>query len=90
MLRRCWVLYGHLDSSSIKGKHAGKKVKKGEVIGRIGDTSENGGWTGTHLHFQVAMNPPVTHDMPGVVSLNSRENALLEYVDPRYILGELY
>jgi len=28
--------------------------------------------------------------MPGVVSLKDRENALLEYVDPRYVLGELY
>eukprot|EP00985_Skeletonema_marinoi_P032366 scaffold39117_cov148-Skeletonema_marinoi.AAC.12 len=87
---KCWVLYGHLDANSIKGKHVGQKIKKGEVIGRIGDTSENGGWTGTHLHFQVAMTPPQTHDMPGVVSLKDRENALLEYVDPRYVLGELY
>ena len=88
--KKCWALYGHLDSNSIKGKQVGQKVKKGEVIGRIGDTSENGGWTGTHLHFQVAMTPPPTHDMPGVVSLKDREAALLEYVDPRYILGELY
>lgn len=87
---RCWALYGHLDANSIKGKHAGQKIKKGEVIGGIGDTSENGGWTGTHLHFQVAMTPPPTHDMPGVVHLKDREDALLEYVDPRYILGELY
>mmetsp|Transcript_8685 Transcript_8685/g.13465 ORF Transcript_8685/g.13465 Transcript_8685/m.13465 type:complete len:336 (+) Transcript_8685:114-1121(+) len=87
---KCWVLYGHLDANSIKGKHVGQKIKKGEVIGRIGDTSENGGWTGTHLHFQVAMTPPQTHDMPGVVSLKDREGALLEYVDPRYVLGELY
>jgi len=87
---RCWALYGHLDANSIKGKRAGQKIRKGEVIGRIGDTSENGGWTGTHLHFQVAMSPPPTHDMPGVVSLKDREDALLEYMDPRYILGELY
>lgn len=87
---KCWALYGHLDANSIKGKHVGQKIKKGQVIGRIGDTSENGGWTGTHLHFQVAMTPPSTHDMPGVVSLKDREDALLEYVDPRYILGELY
>mmetsp|Transcript_6726 Transcript_6726/g.9804 ORF Transcript_6726/g.9804 Transcript_6726/m.9804 type:complete len:325 (+) Transcript_6726:113-1087(+) len=87
---KCWALYGHLDANSIKGKHVGQKIKKGEVIGGIGDTSENGGWTGTHLHFQVAMTPPSTHDMPGVVSLKDREDALLEYVDPRYILGKLY
>lgn len=45
---------------------------------------------GTHLHFQLAVHPPKTHDMPGVVTLTSRDEALLEYVDPRYVLGELY
>lgn len=88
--RKCWALYGHLNADSIKGKHVGQKIKKGKIIGGIGDTSENGGWTGTHLHFQVAMTPPPTHDMPGVVSLKDRDDALIEYVDPRYILGELY
>ena len=87
---RCWALYGHLDAYSIKGKHTGQKIKKGEVIGRIGNTSENGGWTGSHLHFQIALHPPETHDMPGVVCLKDREDALLEYVDPRFVLGELY
>ncbi len=46
---------------------------------------------GTHLHFQLAVHPPKTqHDMPGVVALADRDEALLEYVDPRYVLGELY
>ena len=45
---------------------------------------------GTHVHFQLAVNPPPTHDMPGVVALSDRDEALLEYVDPRYVLGELY
>jgi hypothetical protein len=45
---------------------------------------------GTHLHFQLAAHPPKTHDMPGVVTLTGRDEALLEYVDPRYVLGELY
>lgn len=45
---------------------------------------------GTHLHFQLAVHPPKTHDMPGVVTLTGRDEALLEYVDPRYVLGELY
>ena len=31
-----------------------------------------------------------THDMPGVVSPVDRDEALLEYIDPRYVLGELY
>jgi murein DD-endopeptidase MepM/ murein hydrolase activator NlpD len=87
---KCWALYGHLDANSIKGKSEGQKIDKGEVIGSIGDASENGGWTGYHLHFQLALHPPKTHDMPGVVALKDRETALLEYPDPRYVLGELY
>jgi hypothetical protein len=28
--------------------------------------------------------------MPGVVTLKGRDEALLEYLDPRYVLGNLY
>ncbi len=87
---KCWALYGHLDAKSIQGKSPGQKIMKGEVIGRIGNAIENGGWSGYHVHFQLAMHPPKTHDMPGVVSMKDREKALLEYPDPRYVLGELY
>ena len=45
---------------------------------------------GTHLHFQLGMHPPKTHDMPGAVAMANREEALSEYVDPRYVVGELY
>ena len=39
-----WALYGHLDAQSINRKRSGHPVKKGEVLGRIGDVHENGGW----------------------------------------------
>jgi len=42
--RKLWALYGHLDDKSIVGKKQGKKIKKGQVIGRFGDIHENGGW----------------------------------------------
>ena len=42
---KVWALYGHLDKSSAKMfKRVGKKVKRGEVLGRIGDVNDNGGW----------------------------------------------
>mmetsp|Transcript_36172 Transcript_36172/g.76022 ORF Transcript_36172/g.76022 Transcript_36172/m.76022 type:complete len:476 (+) Transcript_36172:241-1668(+) len=85
-----YALYGHLGAKGIQGKIPGQKIKKGQVIGFVGNTAENGGWTGAHLHFQLAVSPPKTHDMPGVVTLKQREEALLEYLDPRYVLGELY
>ena len=43
-IRKVWALYGHLDDKSIVGKSNGSKIKKGQVIGRMGDIHENGGW----------------------------------------------
>jgi murein DD-endopeptidase MepM/ murein hydrolase activator NlpD len=42
--RKVYALYGHLDNKSIKGIKEGRKIKKGQVIGRFGDIHENGGW----------------------------------------------
>ena len=44
--RRVYALYGHLSAESIKGKYSGKLIKRGQVIGSVGNTAENGGWTG--------------------------------------------
>jgi murein DD-endopeptidase MepM/ murein hydrolase activator NlpD len=93
---RVWALYGHLDKSAMKKKgeksrQAGDRVLKGEVLGSVGDTHENGGWIAPHVHFQLSMGPPdQPHDMPGAVSVEDRISALLKYPDPRYVLGPLY
>ena len=84
-----WALYGHLDSSSIAGKEVGQKISAGDVIAWFGDFSENGGWE-PHLHFQLSLIEPETHDLPGVVTAESREQALIDYPDPRLVLGDLY
>ena len=84
-----WALYGHLSSSSIEGKGVGEKISRGEVIGWMGDRHENGGWE-SHLHFQLSLFDPGTHDMPGVVSPGDRLEALIKYPDPRLVLGPIY
>ena len=84
-----WALYGHLDSKSIEGKKIGQKISSGEVICWMGDKHENGGWE-SHLHFQLSIIEPKTHDMPGVVDPKAREVALVEYPDPRLVLGPIY
>ncbi|MCH2259207.1 MAG: peptidoglycan DD-metalloendopeptidase family protein [Candidatus Thalassarchaeum betae] len=84
-----WALYGHLDAASIQGKTVGQKVSSGEVIARFGSYAENGGWE-PHLHFQLSLIEPETHDLPGVVAPEDREQALLDYPDPRLVLGPLY
>ena len=84
-----WALYGHLSAKSIKGKKIGQKVSRGEVICWMGDKHENGGWE-SHLHFQLSINEPETHDMPGVVDPKNRDEALENYPDPRLVLGPIY
>jgi len=93
-----WALYGHLDDSIVlhktnfigKQTQVGKKIRKGTIIGRMGDCHENGGWELPHVHFQISLSPPETHDMPGASSLDDRNKALLQYPDPRLILGPIY
>ncbi len=84
-----WALYGHLDAASIAGKQVGQPVSAGEVICWMGDKHENGGWE-PHLHFQLSLVEPETHDLPGVVAPRDRQQALLDYPDPRLVLGPLY
>ena len=88
--RHVYALYGHLSNNSIQDKTVGQCVAPGEVIGAVGDIHENGGWFIPHVHFQLSVKPPATHDMPGVVSLADRPKALMEYPDPRWVLGALY
>lgn len=84
-----WALYGHLNSNSVKDKKVGQRIKKGETIAWFGPKNENGGWE-PHLHFQLSLIEPKTHDLPGVVSLEDREQALRDFPDPRIILGPIY
>ena len=72
----------------IRGKFAGKNLSR-EVIGWFGDSTENGGWE-PHLHFQLSLVEPTTHDLPGVVAPEDREQALKKYPDPRLVLGPIY
>lgn len=46
------TLYAHM-SKVEKGIYAGKKVKKGQVIGYVGNTGLS---TGSHLHFEIRKN----------------------------------
>ena len=84
-----WALFGHLSAKSLEGKSIGQMLKPGEVIGWFGNKDENGGWD-PHLHFQLSLIKPKTHDLPGVVSFEDREQALRDYPDPRVVLGPLY
>jgi murein DD-endopeptidase MepM/ murein hydrolase activator NlpD len=89
-LQVLWALYGHLSNSTIGQSPVGKVLHRGQILGWIGDVHENGGWLHPHVHFQLSITPPITHDLPGVVSMADRDRALRQYPDPRIILGMLY
>jgi murein DD-endopeptidase MepM/ murein hydrolase activator NlpD len=84
-----YALYGHLSLKSLEVSIPGKKVLTGETIGWLGAPAENGNWP-PHLHYQLSWKDPGQADMPGVVSLENREEAVRTYPDPRKLLGEIY
>ena len=53
------VLINRLSKKSIEKCCIGQKVKKGEIIGYMGDRDENGDWA-SHAHFQLSINKPET------------------------------
>lgn len=87
--RPLWALHGHLSAASLTRSPVGRRFVAGEVLGWLGEPSENGGWP-PHVHFQLSVERPETHDLPGAVARAEREEALRRYPDPRSVLGPLY
>lgn len=86
---KIWVLHGHLSHASIESLKVDQFLKKGEMIARIGNQYENGGWN-PHVHFQISLQKPSCCDLPGAVSKVDQQKALEIYPDPRLILGPIY
>ncbi len=86
---RIYVLLGHLSAASLQRSPVGRRFRRGEVLGWLGDQDENGGWP-PHVHVQLSRERPSVPDLPGAVALADREAALWLYPDPRLILGPIY
>jgi murein DD-endopeptidase MepM/ murein hydrolase activator NlpD len=86
---KLWALYGHLSHASATHRSVGSRVKAGDIVGWLGEKSENGGWN-PHLHFQLSWVEPKVCDMPGTVNEKDLPAALQMYPDPRLILGPVY
>jgi len=84
-----YVLLGHLSTASLAHSPVGRRFAAGAVLGWLGLPAENGGWP-PHVHVQLAVERPATHDLPGAVAPAEREAARLRWPDPRRILGPLY
>lgn len=83
-----FALYGHLSIYSLDYSQPGKTVMAGDVVGWLGDETENGQWH-PHLHYQLSRIDPEEADMPGVVSAINREQAKAIYPDPEKVIGHL-
>ncbi len=82
-----YTLYGHLSRDLLPGLAAGQEVVKGQAIGRIGDSDENGGWA-PHLHFQITGDLlGQKGDFPGVAPARQRDIWLSLCPDPNLIAG---
>jgi len=84
-----WVLYGHLRLNSLDGLEKGQTFPAGHRLAFIGAEEENGGWP-PHLHLQLSIDKPEGYDLPGVVTQDERLQALIDFPDPRLIVGEVY
>ena len=83
----CYTLYGHLSRASLSDVKPGQKFRKGDRIGAIGDTEENGGWV-PHLHFQIITDLLGTQgDFPGVAAASERGVYTSICPDPNLLLG---
>jgi murein DD-endopeptidase MepM/ murein hydrolase activator NlpD len=84
-----YMLYGHLSRESIKEIRSGQPIKAGDLVARLGNNHENGGWV-PHLHAQLGVLEPIGVDMPGVCAPDEVDNHRKKYPDPRFVLGPLY
>ncbi len=61
-----FTLYGHLSAESPERFKVGDLLKKGDKIGALGNSNENGSWS-PHLHFQIMLSMlDYKIDFPGV------------------------
>lgn len=75
-----YSLYGHLNRDSVARLEIGQTLARGEAFARVGDASENGGWT-PHLHLQVILDLlDLGTDFPGVC--RASENSLWRRLSP--------
>ena len=81
-----YALYGHLSLVSLEDIAVGDILKKGEVVGYLGDASVNGDYA-PHLHYQLIKDIEGNFgDFRGVTSLNDQIKDLSNCPDPNLLL----
>ena len=76
------LLFGHLSKASLDHISKYTQLKAGQLIGWLGDESENGGWP-SHLHLQHILNlEGWVGDYPGVVNKHKLNHYTENCPDP--------
>jgi murein DD-endopeptidase MepM/ murein hydrolase activator NlpD len=79
-------LHGHLSRSSLQGLVVGQSVTAGQVIGAIGQSTENGSWI-PHLHFQLILDMQgYEGDYPAISTPADRSKFIENCPDPEWLL----
>jgi len=82
-----FTLYGHLSRETLNNVSAGQRVMKGQMVAKIGNGEENGGWP-PHLHFQIIADLlEFGENFPGVAVASEREIWKSLCPDPNLLLG---
>jgi 4-aminobutyrate aminotransferase-like enzyme/Ser/Thr protein kinase RdoA (MazF antagonist) len=80
------TLYGHLSLADLDRLAPGQELKRGDVVGHMGEPAENGGWT-PHVHFQLITNMlDWQSSFPGVAIADHRDVWTSLCPDPNLIL----
>ena len=84
---KSYSLYGHLSRKDLKRLKKDQILLRGERIGHLGATTENGFWP-PHLHFQLIRNlENNSGDYPGVCSASEKNKYEINCPDPALWLG---
>lgn len=84
---KLYSLYGHLSRKDLSGIKHGQAIKKGQLIGHLGNSIENGDWP-PHLHFQLVKDMEnQMGDYPGVCSEMEKNKFLNNCPNPNSWLG---
>jgi 4-aminobutyrate aminotransferase-like enzyme/Ser/Thr protein kinase RdoA (MazF antagonist) len=80
-------LWGHLSSASARERRVGELLQAGDLVGTLGDHTENGGWQ-PHVHLQlVAYRPARAADVIGAGESRYRAVWADLFPDPAVFAG---
>jgi len=82
-----FTLYGHLETETLTRLNVGQPIARGEILARVGNASENGGWP-PHLHFQIILDLlDLDAYFPGVAFASQRAVWTSLSPDPNLMIG---